>query len=29
MVFDPTESDIDASQFIHENLSAAAYGDCQ
>ena len=29
MVFDPTDPDIDASQFVREDWSAAAYGECR
>ena len=29
MVFDPTEATIDPTQFIREDWSAAAYGDCE
>ena len=29
MVFDPTEPDIDESQFRHDDWSATSYGECK
>ena len=29
MVFDPTETDLDVSQFPTENWSASVYGECK